>query len=441
MNVNEEQNASIVEDITRTLRDNSIQHSEEDITQRVRELIDSYNVPVTEVKRTILRDMMGSVPSQSMQTIEKELSEIKGEERGLDVTVRIVTVNPKTVTVEGQQKEIFYGLVTDGELIIPYTAWDDFKLQKGDTVKLVNITTKVWQEKPQININRSSAIQKVEADIPMPETMAHREMDIGQLKANMSGLIVKGRILDAEPKIIEVKGEQRQIFEGVIADGTGKIRFTCWNGFDQTIEDVIRIDGCYTREFGGVPQLNFDQRTKVTYLGDSEVPTMDELQQDTAVRFSDLTEKGGALAIVATATIVEIRQGSGLVHRCPVCNRALKKDVCMLHGKQDGIPDLRLKAVLDDGTGTCGLIVARPGSEALLELTMEDCITLAKEKVDMDYPRQLMVDRLLGRSFRVHGDVTSDEYGLRMITNEVDPYDPDLAKEASAILKSMGVDA
>jgi len=56
---------------------------------------------------------------------------------------------------------------------------------------------------------------------------------------------------------------------------------------------------------------------------------------------------------------VDVQSGSGLIKRCPECNRALVKGACGEHGKVEGVYDLRIKAVLDDGEKVQDILMNR----------------------------------------------------------------------------------
>ena len=49
--------------------------------------------------------------------------------------------------------------------------------------------------------------------------------------------------------------------------------------------------------------------------------------------------------------ITQIYDGSGLIQRCPKCNRWIIDDFCMVHSDVEGIWDLRIKARFDAGNG------------------------------------------------------------------------------------------
>ena len=87
---------------------------------------------------------------------------------------------------------------------------------------------------------------------------------------------------------------------------------------------------------------------------------------------SQLIENGGAVGIRVRGVLIDIKKGSGLVLRCPDCNRVTQKGMCMVHGKVQGKHDLRIKGVLDDGTGAVTVILGKELTEKLSGKTMEE---------------------------------------------------------------------
>ncbi len=85
-----------------------------------------------------------------------------------------------------------------------------------------------------------------------------------------------------------------------------------------------------------------------------------------------LVEKHGALDVEVQGTIIEIRPGSGFIMRCPECNRVLQDEKCSIHGKVNGKPDLRLKLIIDDGTGAVSCVLNKELTEKILSKTLDD---------------------------------------------------------------------
>src|SRR3989442_483838 len=162
-----------------------------------------------------------------------------------------------------------------------------------------------------------------------------------------SNVQVTGRILSVERREVEVDGTPKAVFSGVLADETGKTQFSAWKDFGLADGEVIRIDGAYVKTWRGIPQISFDERATITRLKPDLLPPLDVLSASPRMWIEDLAERGGAADVTVRGILIDLREGSGLVYRCPECRRVLRKGACRLHGEVKGEPDLRVKAVLD----------------------------------------------------------------------------------------------
>ena len=142
---------------------------------------------------------------------------------------------------------------------------------------------------------------------------------------------------------------------------------------------------------------------------------------------------GGGLDISITGTIVDVRGGSGLIKRCPQCNRSVLGEECSLHGHIEPVLDLRLKLTIDDGTGAISAIINRKDTEAITGITLEQAIDMAKEKGDMGIVADRMTSSLLLKKITVTGNVMSDEYGPQMSVRGTELTAVDVQKEAEEL--------
>ena len=57
------------------------------------------------------------------------------------------------------------------------------------------------------------------------------------------------------------------------------------------------------------------------------------------------------VGIKTQGNLVSVSEDSGIIFRCPECNRVLRDGECATHGEQEGVQDIRLRLVIDDGRG------------------------------------------------------------------------------------------
>ena len=100
-----------------------------------------------------------------------------------------------------------------------------------------------------------------------------------------------------------------------------------------------------------------------------------------------------------TGRIAQIYDGSGLIQRCPTCNRWIIDNFCMVHSDVAGIWDLRIKARFEGVNERCTLIFRRDMTENVAQLTLEE----AKKLGDAGTLERIR-NALLGKRFELGGD-------------------------------------
>ena len=98
--------------------------------------------------------------------------------------------------------------------------------------------------------------------------------------------------------------------------------------------------------------------------------------------------------------------------------------------------DLRLKLVLDDGTGAIGAIINRADTEKLTGVTLQAAQGLAAVKGEAIVGREI-TSKILMKRIRITGNVMSDDYGPSMIVKSAEKVDIDLEAEAGKLLEEV----
>ncbi len=135
--------------------------------------------------------------------------------------------------------------------------------------------------------------------------------------------------------------------------------------------------------------------------------------------------------------MLEVRDGSGLIERCPECGRAIQNDQCRSHGAVDGEDDLRIKAILDDGTETVTAIIGTELTEAIYGGGVEAAKEAARDAMDKAVVADAIREELVGDSYRVRGSLSIDEYGANLTVEAFEPADDDPAARATAVLAGV----
>jgi len=426
-----------VQEVARALGDKL---SEEEIAEELRKYVDVYRLSIPMAKKTIVKKYGGDAASFSVG-FQRKLAELRPNEPNVDFVAKVLSANDKEITSKGEKKRIIYGFVGDDSTTLPYTAWETegLALSKGEVISVKGAYTREYQGRVQVNFGNRVSIRKEDpATIPDIQVAdgPPKVATIGELREGMGYVQVKGRVLSIDPKDVTVKGEAKRIFSGVLADETGKVQFTSWSDFKVKQGDILKISKATVKGWRGIPQLNFDDRAEVTKVKE-KFPSAEELQKSCVSMISEISARGGAADATVRGAIIEIRDGSGLIMRCPECKRALQKGTCKVHGRVEGLPDLRIKAIVDDGSGAVSAVIGRELTEKLTESTLDECMEKAKKTMNLDVVKDSFEEKLLLKVVTVTGNVTSDEYGLSMIVNGAGMGVEDVRPEVERLLVEL----
>ncbi len=428
-----------LESIKKALGAKSADLDEQDLRDELAKYLE-YGVPMDQAVKTILRHH-GVAPTPSSRPtgpVSQErltLDKLPPQSPFVNLKVRILSLQTKPVTARGEQKEILYGLLGDESGVVPYTSWRPLEgLAKGDVVEVQGAYTKEFNGQVQVNFGDRTRIQKVADDLPR-SPVTYNDMPIAELKEGSRGIRITGRILDVAPRELTVQGQSKTVYSGAVADATGRIEFTSWADHKLVAGQAVTIEGGYVRAYRGVPALNFDAEATVT-PATGDLPTAEILAVRPPMPVRELLARGGGSDLHLVGSLLEVRPGSGLVLRCatPGCTRVLASGMCRIHNKVEGIPDIRVKAILDDGTGAVNLVAGREVTETLLGKSLEQCKKEAQDAFRPDLIQEQLKEKLTARVFSVRGNALSDDYGITFIVRGMTPHTEDRTAAAQAAL-------
>lgn len=413
--------------------------SDEEIAEELQKYVDVYHLSIPMAKKTIIKKHGGDVSAFS-PGFQRKLAELKPNEPNVDFLAKVLSANSKEVQAKGEKKNITFGFIGDDSTTLPYTAWEEgLGLQKGDVISVRGAYTREYQGRVQVNFGNRVTIKKEDPSVMGEVQIAQgppKASEIGRLREGMGFVEVKGRVLAVDQREVTAQGETKTIFSGIIADETGKVQYTAWSDFKLKEGEVIKISRATVKSWRGIPQLNFDDRAEVMRVLE-KFPSAEELQRSRASMISEIASKGGAMDATVRGVLLEVRDGSGLIMRCPECRRALQKGTCKVHGRVEGYPDLRIKAILDDGSGAVSIVIGRELTEKMLETTLDEAMQKAKQAMNFDVVRDMMDEKLALKVVSATGSVTADAYGLSMIVKDAELAAVDARQEAERLLVEL----
>ena len=393
-----------------------------------------YSVPIEEAKQSVRRKHGGGGGGSAPTPSSVDIDEISTDHGNVTVTARVLSVGTRTIRYQGDDITIREGELADGTGRISYTAWQDFGFEPGDSLTIGNAGVREWDGRPELNLNESTTVavagEPVEVDAEIGGDRALIDLEAGDRGRN-----VEVRVLEVDSKTISGRDGETEITEGVLGDATAKLPFTDWQPRSTVTPGAdIRIEDVYVREFRGVPSINLTEFSAVTPLPDP----IDVAEDAPRLSIADAVDAGGMFDVEVVGNVLEIRDGSGLIERCPECSRVVQNGQCRSHGDVDGEDDLRVKAILDDGTDTVTVVLDAEMTAEVYGGDLDDALSAAKDAMDKAVVADAIADSLAGQAYRVRGNLSVDDYGANLDADEFELADDDPAAAARAALAEVG---
>ncbi len=371
----------LVDQISARLRDQKIEVPEEEIASHLKKAIEDFHVPEGEARRSVLNYFLKEhgVTFPARASSEKvKISEIAGPDRWVDLEVKVLDLwEPATEAISQT------GLIGDGSGSIKFVKWTKSELpdlELGKSYLLKRLVTDEFQGRFSVKLNKTSQIEPLEKEV---EAQLKRVQSVKVVEINEPGLWV-----DLKVKVVRLLEAKSDAIAqaGLIGDETSSIKFVKWVKAD--LPDLSEgksymLKNVVTDEFQGSFSVKLNRTSQI-----------EELNEDIEVG-SQTAEFAGA--------IVEILKYSGLIKRCPTCNRPLNMGICSEHGKVEGTYDLAIRAIMDDGRKIQEIRINREMTERLTGISIEEAKRMLIEVLDHEAVRGLIESKLAGRYFCITG--------------------------------------
>jgi replication factor A1 len=235
-----------------------------------------------------------------------KLSELSSEDRNVEIEVEIVTHNPRTTMVRGEEKIVPYGLLEDQ----PWseggdrTRWE-FKdwgnnpnIAPGAVVRLEGVSVNEYQGRMSLNINQASRVV-VLREGERTVTTPGEPVEINKIK-NPGNVTVVGRLLASRKDQIHRKDGSGSIdiVRGRIADDTGAIGFLSWESFEHEIGTLLKFENAQVKVFRDTPEINIGSSTKIEVFHDSNFASADDLVARSVSKIEDLRDGSRDVEII-----------------------------------------------------------------------------------------------------------------------------------------------
>lgn len=249
------------------------------------------------------------------------------------------------------------------------------------------------------------------------------------LRNGDTGITVLANVVEPRYRQITTSRGTATVINGMLEDSSARVHFTAW--LDTPIlfsGKAVLARSVYVNSFHGMPSVNIGEKSVVAEFEG-------ELSSYTVRRcsLSELSEGDGAYDIEIEGDVVSIRPGSGLIERCPICSRVMQKGQCRAHGRSEGVKDLRIKAIVDDGRGSMICVFDRTLTRAILG----DMLEAELENGAVDNVEDRIKAALIGMPFVIRGNVTRGDYGRILIATRAQKPAEDIGKLARELMVSL----
>jgi replication factor A1 len=405
----------------------------EEVTKDLQNLV-QYSVPIEEAKQSLRRKYGDGSSGGSATPTAVDVADVTTDSGNVTVTVRVLTKGTRSIRYQGEDQTIREGEFADETGKISYTAWTEFGFEPGDTVTVGNAGVREWNDRPELNLGESTSVALESEDLDVPYDIGG-DAKLIDLAAGQRGMNVEVEVLELERRTINGRDGETEILSGVVADETARLPVTDWNPRPELEEGAtLRLEDVYIREFRGSPSVNLTEFSTATPL-DRAVDVREDAPQ---LSVAEAVGSGGMFDVAVVGNVVAVRDGSGLIQRCPECNRVIQKGQCRSHGEVDGVDDLRVKAIVDDGSDAVTVVLDRELTEEVYGGTMEEAMAAARDAMDQSVVADRIRERIVGREYRARGNLSVDEYGANLDAAEFTESDDDPAERASALLAEVG---
>ena len=406
----------------------------EEVTRDLEKLV-SYDVPIEEAKQSLRRKYGTGGGGGNSTPAATAIGDIGVGDSNVTVTAVVLTTGRRSIQYNGDEHVIREGRLADETGTISYTAWDGFDaaLNPGDTLELGNAGVREWEGDPELNLGSSTQATVVDEVLDIDAEVGGRR-DLAALAAGDRGITVEVTVLECEEKVIDGRNGETTILSGVLGDESGRVPFTDWDPHDEIEAGAsVRIEETFVREFRGAPSVNVSEFSTVEALD----RTVEATEDAPSMPIREAIETGGLFDVELTGNVLQVRDGSGLIERCPECSRVIQNGQCRSHGAVDGEDDLRTKAILDDGTATVTAVLDAELTEAVYGGDLDDAREHARDAMDKEVVAERIAERIVGREYAVRGSLSIDEYGANLNAESFTESDADPVDRASALLEEV----
>jgi len=362
------------------------------------------------------------------------------------VVARVISTRPMTVNKKDGSGtlDMVKGRLADDTGTIGFACFGEFEHPVGTLLKIEGAAIRRFRNTPELNIGDRTKVEIYHDSgfATLDDLEASSVMQIGQLRDGSSDVGITVQLTSwGSRSFTGQDGAEKTVWGGDAVDPTGTCRLTAWTELpidEGSLPLALKLSNVRVRSWQGTPDLTVDRSEQAEVLDAIPWEAIDASKHSVEVDFTELLSGGSRSGVTSTATVISVAPGSGIIHRCPECKKAMRDGACREHGPQEGVEDLRLRIILDDGVSNGALILGRDSAEAFLGQTMAE----VREATQVDGGDAFLAElrsRMLGQKHTFTGRAIIDAQGALLMADLFVLGESDLAESANEVRERWGV--
>ena len=336
--------------------------------------------------------------------------------------------------------EVVRGRLADNTGQMTFLCWGEFNHEVGSLLRFEGANIRRFRDTPEINFSDRTKIEVFrDASFPDMDALASQtRASIGDIRDGMRGVDITVQIESIETRTFVREGEERSLTSVRVLDPSGRCKMTIWSPIELEPGQVVSVQEARIRAFQGTPDITVDDAGQITILDESPWGKIDPESHVVGISLDELRFSGSRDGIQTEGEVLVVRDDCGIVLRCPECRRVLRDGVCVEHDRVDGVEDLRLRFVIDDGIATANVVVGRAASEKFLETEMSSVQARVNEEGPSGFVKELQ-SRLFGQRLSINGRAIVDDRGTMLMADSVIQKSEDAVAIAAEVRERWGV--
>ncbi|MFL2947333.1 MAG: hypothetical protein ACJZ4J_04070 [Candidatus Poseidoniales archaeon] len=362
------------------------------------------------------------------------------------VVARVISTRPMTVNKKDGSGtlDMVKGRLADDTGTIGFACFGEFEHPVGTLLKVEGAAIRRFRNTPELNIGDRTKVEIYHDSgfASLDDLEASSVMQIGQLRDGSSDVSITVQLTSwGSRSFTGQDGAEKTVWGGDAVDPTGTCRLTAWSELpidEGSLPLALKLSNVRVRSWQGTPDLTVDRSEQAEVLDAIPWEAIDASTHSVEVDFTELLSGGSRSGVTSTAAVISVASGSGIIHRCPECKKAMRDGACREHGPQEGVEDLRLRIILDDGVSNGALILGRVSAEAFLGQTMAE----VRDATQVDGGDAFLAElrsRMLGQKHTFTGRAMIDAQGALLMADHFALAESDLTESANEVRERWGV--